>query len=266
MITTRPLRQAGEADVLRARRGAAAGGPADHHQGQFRDGGPDDDLRRAGTRRISSRDGTPWRWRVCAPPGRSFSPRPMCPASPPISRPINPLFGLTCNPWDVALTPGGSSGGAAAAVACGFSAFDLASDLGGSIRWPAQACGLFGLKPSWGRISLDGHIPPLPPMRLKNPPDLGGRRTARALGRGSRSGAFAARSRSKRAGRPFRAAPERSRRTLRLALWLDPDFAPVDREVEAGVRRAAQIFRDAGASRGRERVPPSPSPTPSRYT
>ena len=138
-----------------------------------------------------SRDGTPRRWRVCAPPGRSFSPRPMFPASPPISRPSIPCSALTCNPWDEALTPGGSSGGAAAAVACGFSAFDLASDLGGSIRWPAQACGLFGLKPSWGRISLDGHIPPLPPLRLKNPPDLAVAGPLARSAERSRSGPFA---------------------------------------------------------------------------
>ncbi len=157
---------------------------------------------------------------------------------------FNPLFGLTCNPWDEALTPGGSSGGAAAAVACGFSAFDLASDLGGSIRWPAQACGLFGLKPSWGRISLDGHIPPLPPLRLKNPPDLAG---AGPLARSAEDLDLVlslAEDQNRAGHAPRRNDPAE----LRLALWLDPDFAPVDREVEAGVRRAAQIFRDAGAS------------------
>ena len=80
------------------------------------------------------------------------------------------LYGVTVHPWDDARSPGGSSGGAAAAVAAGFCAFDLASDQGGSIRWPAHACGLFGLKPSWGQIPLFGHIPPLPLMRLKNRP------------------------------------------------------------------------------------------------
>lgn len=156
---------------------------------------------------------------------------------------FNALFGVTCNPWDERLTAGGSSGGAAAAVASGFGAFDLASDLGGSIRWPAQACGVFGLKPSWGRVSLVGHIPPLPPLRLRNPPDLA------VAGPLARSAAdldlvlSLAEDRSHAGAAPRRKNPAE----LRLALWLDPDFAPVDPDVDAGVRLAARIFRDAGA-------------------
>jgi amidase len=157
---------------------------------------------------------------------------------------FNALFGVTGNPWDETLTAGGSSGGAAAAVASGFGAFDLASDLGGSIRWPAQACGVFGLKPSWGRISLAGHIPPLPPLRLKSPPDLA---VAGPLARSAADLDLVlsfAEDRNRGGAAPRRKNPP----DLRLALWLDPDFAPVDPDVEAGVRLAAQIFRDAGAS------------------
>lgn len=160
----------------------------------------------------------------------------------------NSLFGLTCNPWDVSRTPGGSSGGAAAAVAAGFCAFDLASDLGGSIRWPAHACGLFGLKPSWGRIPFAGHIPPLPAMRLKNPPDLA------VAGPLARSAADLDLVLCLAAG-PLNALeaghfpPVRKTRPeqLRLALWIDPDFAPVDADVETGVRLAAEALGRAGA-------------------
>ena len=69
----------------------------------------------------------------------------------------NPLFGATRNPIDPDLSCGGSSGGSAAAVACGFSYLDIGSDGGGSIRLPAHYCGVHGLKPSWGAISLRGH-------------------------------------------------------------------------------------------------------------
>jgi Asp-tRNA(Asn)/Glu-tRNA(Gln) amidotransferase A subunit family amidase len=62
------------------------------------------------------------------------------------------LFGVTRNPWDISRTPGGSSGGTAAAVASGFGPIGLGTDGGGSIRIPAAFCGLVGFKPSYGRV------------------------------------------------------------------------------------------------------------------
>ncbi len=75
----------------------------------------------------------------------------------------NELYGVTNNPWDPARTPGGSSGGAAAAVAAGLSFLDVGSDLVGSIRIPASFCGVYGLRPSVATVPLTGFEPPGPP-------------------------------------------------------------------------------------------------------
>jgi amidase len=62
------------------------------------------------------------------------------------------------NPWDPARTPGGSSGGSAAALAAGFTAFEIGSDIAGSIRVPAHWCGVYGHRPTHGLIPGRGHV------------------------------------------------------------------------------------------------------------
>ncbi len=70
----------------------------------------------------------------------------------------NELFGTTRNPWNLERVPGGSSGGAAAAVATGLTAFEIGTDIGGSIRFPAAFCGVFGHKPSFGIVPSTGYL------------------------------------------------------------------------------------------------------------
>lgn len=72
----------------------------------------------------------------------------------------NPVYGRTRNPHDLARSPGGSSGGSAAALAAGYAPLELGSDIGGSIRVPAHFCGVFGHKPTWGLVPGTGQAPP----------------------------------------------------------------------------------------------------------
>src|SRR5262249_34238549 len=74
----------------------------------------------------------------------------------------NPLYGVTNNPWDTTRTPGGSTGGGAAALAAGMTFLEYGSDLVGSIRIPASFCGVYGLKPSVEIVPLTGFQPPSP--------------------------------------------------------------------------------------------------------
>jgi amidase len=71
----------------------------------------------------------------------------------------SPIYGRTYNPYQLDLSPAGSSSGEAAIIAAGGSAFGLGSDSGGSIRDPAHACGIAGLRPTTGRVSVAGHLP-----------------------------------------------------------------------------------------------------------
>ncbi|MGB7469920.1 MAG: amidase, partial [Candidatus Acidiferrum sp.] len=81
----------------------------------------------------------------------------------------NPHYGAVHNPWDLTRIPGGSSGGSAAAVAAGLCYGSIGTDTGGSIRIPASLCGIAGLKPTLGRVSVDGVIPLSPKLDCVGP-------------------------------------------------------------------------------------------------
>jgi len=161
---------------------------------------------------------------------------------------FNPLYGVTNHPFDVAFSPGGSSGGSAAAVASGMSALDLASDLGGSCRWPAHACGLYGLKPTWGLVTSYGHTPPPPAKRTERDPDC---LVAGALARSAADLKLmleiVAGPRHAAAAPPLRPSRATSAKDLRIALWAEDRFAATDASVVAPVREAARRLAARGA-------------------
>ena len=80
----------------------------------------------------------------------------------------NPLRGRTFNPWNKAVTPGGSSGGEGAAIASGMSPFGIGNDIGGSLRNPAYCCGITSIKPSIGRIPFVRTIAPFEDMGISS--------------------------------------------------------------------------------------------------
>lgn len=161
----------------------------------------------------------------------------------------NPAHGVTSNPWNPAFSPGGSSGGAAVAVATGMSAFELGSDLGGSMRWPAHATGVFGLKTSWGLISTWGSVPPPPERRPPRNPDLlvAGPITRAAEDLALILPVLAGPRDATQPATPLAPSRRREAKGLRVALWAEDAFAPTDREVSAAVREAASRLAAQGA-------------------
>jgi Asp-tRNA(Asn)/Glu-tRNA(Gln) amidotransferase A subunit family amidase len=147
----------------------------------------------------------------------------------------NPVFNRTNHPFDPRLTPGGSSGGEAVAIATHMSPGGIGSDLAGSVRIPAHFCGICGLKPTTGRI----------PGEMQFPPSIGPYSLGAVIGPMARNAGdlrllFGALSRD-----PF----ERSTfdlRGTRVAWYTDDGVAPVTEETANAVARAARALSDAG--------------------
>jgi amidase len=162
----------------------------------------------------------------------------------------NDVYGVTNNPWDTDRTPGGSSGGAAAATAAGMAFVEYGSDLVGSIRIPASFCGVYGLRPSVGIVPLTGFQPPGPPAipnDMTYLPALGplGRSaadlrvalTATAGPEGAAANAYT-----------WRLAAARHSRLdeFRVGVVLDSSQAPVTSEVGAALSDAVDALARSG--------------------
>jgi aspartyl-tRNA(Asn)/glutamyl-tRNA(Gln) amidotransferase subunit A len=171
----------------------------------------------------------------------------------------SPLTGITRNPWNPAMTPGGSSGGAAAAVAAGMGPLAVGTDGGGSIRIPCSFTGLFGIKPSFGRVpawplspfGTVAHVGPITrtvtdAALMLNVLALPDARDWHAL-------PFDA--------RDYRTSLEHGVRGLRIAWSPDLGYAKVAPEVLAIVKKALSVFTDLGA-KVEEKNPGFPNPEP----
>ncbi len=160
----------------------------------------------------------------------------------------NAVYGTTHNPWDVQRTPGGSSGGAAAALASGLTPLELGSDIGGSIRIPAHFCGVYGHKSSHGILSLRGHIPG-PPGTLSEP-DLA---VAGPMARSAEDLALMldvllAPSPTRQPGWAVHLPAPKAQRIqdYRVLMWTDDPFCPVDTATRGALAQVHDRLRAAG--------------------
>lgn len=160
----------------------------------------------------------------------------------------NEIYGSSSNPWNLARTPGGSSGGAAAALAAGLTPLELGSDIGGSIRTPAHFCGIMGLKPSYGVVPNRGHIPG-PPGTLSQPDISVTGPMARsvadlALAFEFLAGPDTADAKGWRLELP---APRHAElRDYRVAAWLDDPACPVDSDIVQALNQTVERLRGEG--------------------
>ena len=152
----------------------------------------------------------------------------------------NALYGTTNNPWRLDCTPGGSSGGAAAALASGVTALEIGSDIGGSLRVPAAFCGVYSHKPTWGLVSQRGHIPPARGTYAE--------RDLNVIGPMARSARDLRLLLSVMEGGPLAPkAPPAVLKETRIGVWLDETAFPLDPEVRAVITAFAQQIAGRGA-------------------
>ena len=145
---------------------------------------------------------------------------------------FNAIYGTTNNPWDLTRAPGGSSGGAAAALATGMSAIEIGSDIGASIRNPAHYCGIYGHKPTYGLVSYKGHAAPgvvtMADITVAGPMARSAKDLAVLLG--LLAGPAMPDARGLQAHLPR--APQKTLKEFRVAVKLNSAVSDVDRKVQ----------------------------------
>ena len=158
----------------------------------------------------------------------------------------NPWFGTCRNPHDRSRVPGGSSGGSAAAVAVGTVALALGTDTGGSIRCPASCCGIVGLKPTFGRVSLAGIHPLCPTFDHCGPMARSVRDCALALELLAGTSPRDPRTPPVEVER-YRDALDRGVRGMTVGVAERYFFEHTEADIVSRVRAAVDVLRDAGA-------------------
>jgi len=158
----------------------------------------------------------------------------------------NSLYGTTNNPWDLSRGPGGSSGGAAAALATGITTLEIGSDIGGSLRVPASFCGVYAHKPTHGLVSQRGHVPP--------PPGVIAEGDLNVVGPMARSVRDLRLLLSVIADGPFGAkATPAELKGLKVGVWSQEDDFPLDPECGAAIGAFAAALGERGAAASRRR-------------
>jgi amidase len=161
----------------------------------------------------------------------------------------NEVFGTTNNPHDLSRTPGGSSGGAAAALACGFTPLELGSDIGGSIRLPAHMSGVVGHKPSYGIVPAHGQIPGPPGTLTLADLAVAGPMARTVEDLKLALNIMAGPNRWEHPAWRLKLPPPRRRalKEYRVAAWLDDSGCRVEPDVRELLERAARALAGAGA-------------------
>ena len=157
----------------------------------------------------------------------------------------NDIFGTTNNPWDISRGPGGSSGGAAAAVAMGFTSFEIGTDIGGSIRFPAAFNGVWGHKPSFGVIPTTGYLDHVNGGVNEADINVFGPITRSAQDLELLLEIM------KRDSPPWVAelgSVPQNLNDLKVGAWLDDDFCPVDNEVREHLDKVVNELEKDGLS------------------